>query len=43
VKNLARLSARLGGEVVYIGATNDLERRVLEHQRGLFEGFTKKY
>jgi putative endonuclease len=25
-----------------IGATNDFERRVFEHQQGLLEGFTKK-
>jgi putative endonuclease len=29
--------------VLYIGATNDLDRRVSEHQQGLIEGFTKKY
>ena len=29
--------------VLYIGATNDLDRRVFEHQQGLIEGFTKKY
>ncbi|HTW89228.1 MAG TPA: GIY-YIG nuclease family protein [Candidatus Binataceae bacterium] len=29
--------------VLYIGATNNLERRVFEHQQGLVEGFTKKY
>ena len=29
--------------VLYIGATNDLDRRVFEHQQGLIEGFTKKH
>ncbi|MBQ8443004.1 MAG: GIY-YIG nuclease family protein [Bacteroides sp.] len=29
--------------VLYIGITNDLHRRFLEHKNGVTEGFTKKY
>ena len=29
--------------VLYIGVTNNLERRLSEHKRKSFEGFTKKY
>ena len=28
---------------LYIGMTNNLARRMWEHQQGLLEGFTKKY
>jgi len=29
--------------VLYLGVTNDLKRRAIEHRLGLNEGFTKKY
>ncbi len=28
---------------LYVGMTDDLSRRMLEHQQGAFRGFTKKY
>ncbi|HEY5600526.1 MAG TPA: GIY-YIG nuclease family protein [Patescibacteria group bacterium] len=30
-------------KVMYVGMTNDLERRISEHKSKLIDGFTKKY
>lgn len=30
-------------KVIYVGMTNNLERRIYEHKSKLIEGFTKKY
>ena len=32
-----------GNRVLYVGVTNNLERRIHEHKEKLIEGFTKKY
>ena len=31
------------GSVMYIGITNNLSRRILEHKNGICDGFTKRY
>jgi putative endonuclease len=35
------LSSKRGS--LYVGVTNNLERRIFEHKNKLIEGFTKKY
>ena len=35
--------ANITNEVLYIGVTNNLARRLEEHQSGLVNGFTQKY
>ena len=35
------MSSRPG--TLYIGMTNNIDKRVQEHKRGLIEGFSKKY
>lgn len=37
------LLSNWNNRVLYVGITNDLERRVYEHREKLIEGFTRKY
>ena len=35
--------ANITRKVIYIGVTNDLHRRYIEHKNGVIKGFTDKY
>ena len=37
------IMTNISNKIFYVGVTNDLYRRVLEHKSGSVEGFTKKY
>jgi putative endonuclease len=35
--------ASRNNQVIYVGVTNDLKRRIYEHKSGVIDGFTKRY
>ena len=37
------LLTNCNNKVIYVGITNDLERRIYEHKEKLVKGFTEKY
>jgi putative endonuclease len=37
------ITANKNNNVIYIGVTNNIERRIYEHKSGEIKGFTQKY